>query len=249
MYHGHSYKSYLVVNVELTTVSSPMVKPGPPSDKAQRLSARLDTLLKQRYPIKRTHNHIHTNPHTNPSIRHPHTTATSPELFKLEQLCIARGKACWCLYVDLVVTSDDAGLFDGSLVALFAALRAVRLPHVAYHPEEDVVRCVERAGETAESAGRSLQLTRCVIPVTFGVFGGSVVADPDLAETPLMDTLVTLVLSLPASSSQPMEAEDEVVYHLIHKPGHTPVGLAMMQRLMAMSVTHAQHVKPTLLHE
>lgn len=94
-----------VPNVVLSPLSNPKHRPGPPSDQAQALSARLLQLL----------------------------IATSPNL--ATSLCIERGKCVWTLYIDVQFLNYDGNALESAWLALTAALSRVQLPPIVFNPD------------------------------------------------------------------------------------------------------------------
>ena len=43
-------------------------------------------------------------------------------MLPLDTLCIASGRAAWCLYIDATCLNYDGNAFDAALVAIMAAL-------------------------------------------------------------------------------------------------------------------------------
>ncbi|XP_035790317.1 exosome complex component RRP43-like [Anopheles albimanus] len=98
-------QGYLIPNVEISPVSSPSYRPGPPSEEAQVYSQSLaDVFSKAR-------------------------------CIDLAQLCIEPGKLVWALYCDLVCLDHDGCVFDAAVAALVAALHTVKLPKVLHNSD------------------------------------------------------------------------------------------------------------------
>lgn len=98
---------YLVPNIEISPLSSPKYRPGPPSEEAQVYSCSLaDAIL-------------------------------NSGCVNLKDLCITKEQLVWALYCDLVCLDHDGCIFDASVVALVAALHTLRLPQVKHNPDTD----------------------------------------------------------------------------------------------------------------
>lgn len=95
----------VVPNVSISAGCSSRSRPGPPSDRAQVLAKFLDNVVR------------------------------NSDMFDLSELCISPNKLCWCIWADLVVTSDDGNLEDAALMALVSALVNTRLPTCTINEE------------------------------------------------------------------------------------------------------------------
>ncbi|KAA1477745.1 hypothetical protein DENSPDRAFT_933896 [Dentipellis sp. KUC8613] len=102
---------FLVPNLDLPALCSPRFKPGPPSEEAQVLSARLNDAL------------------------------LASAILPLTTLCIEPGKAAWVLYVDATCINYDGNAFDAALLGMVAALRNTRLPQATYNPDTGRTLC------------------------------------------------------------------------------------------------------------
>ncbi|XP_064482039.1 exosome complex component RRP43-like [Ornithodoros turicata] len=99
-------KGFIVPNVDLFPICSPMFKMGPPSEHAQVLSKMMLDML------------------------------NSSGCIDLERLCIVEGKLSWCLYVDLTCLDYDGNVAEACIMAATAALANLTLPKVATEGEE-----------------------------------------------------------------------------------------------------------------
>jgi len=106
---------FLVPNLDLPAMCSPTFKPGPPTEKAQVLSDRLNQVL------------------------------TTSNILPLSSLCIHRGKSVWVLYVDATCINYDGNAFDATLLAMVAALKNTTLPQATFNLEKNVTICSRRA--------------------------------------------------------------------------------------------------------
>ncbi|XP_052860096.1 exosome complex component RRP43-like [Anopheles cruzii] len=98
---------FLVPNVEISPISSPAYRPGPPCEEAQVYSQSLADAI----------NHS--------------------RCVDLEQLCITPGKLVWVLYCDLVCLDHDGSVFDAAVTATVAALHTVKLPKIIYNSDTE----------------------------------------------------------------------------------------------------------------
>ncbi|KAI0036758.1 ribosomal protein S5 domain 2-type protein [Vararia minispora EC-137] len=110
-------QGFLVPNLDLTAMSSPKFKSGPPSEEAQVLSDRLNDAL------------------------------LAANVVPLESLCIQPGKAVWVLYVDATCINYDGNAFDATLVAMVAALKNTTLPKAIYIEERGRTTCTRKVRE------------------------------------------------------------------------------------------------------
>ncbi|XP_055627513.1 exosome complex component RRP43-like [Toxorhynchites rutilus septentrionalis] len=100
-------KGYLIPNIEISPLSSPKYRPGPPSEEAQVYSCSLaDAIL-------------------------------NSGCVNLNDLCITKEKLVWALYCDLICLDHDGCVFDASVIALVAALHTLKLPKMKHNPDTD----------------------------------------------------------------------------------------------------------------
>jgi len=184
---GASKTGYIVSNVELPPLCSPKFRPGPPSDQSQVLSQFLNDTIK------------------------------NSEMINLESLCIAEGRAVWCLFADVICLNYDGSIQDASLIALLAALHNCRLPKLAWNDEK---------GEVCASDGMSaLTITGNPIASTFAVFQNSqLIADPNDEEEELAASVVTIVTL------------DDGKICSISKPGGLSIDEAILRQCVEMAL-------------
>uniref|UniRef100_A0A182VKR7 alpha-glucosidase n=1 Tax=Anopheles merus TaxID=30066 RepID=A0A182VKR7_ANOME len=101
---GHGF---LVPNVDLSPVSSPSYRPGPPCDEAQVYSQSVADAI------------------------------SNARCIDLQELCISPGKLVWCLYCDLVCLDHDGCVLDAAIIALVAAFHTVNLPTIQYNSDTE----------------------------------------------------------------------------------------------------------------
>lgn len=92
---------FIVPNVDLPPLCSPMFKPGPPGPQAQVLSTMMLDVL------------------------------SNSNCVDLEKLCIEEAKLCWCLQLDLTCLDYDGNLAEACVLAATAALSSLTLPKVS----------------------------------------------------------------------------------------------------------------------
>ncbi|BGP22360.1 exosome complex component RRP43 [Rhodotorula toruloides] len=106
-------EGFIVPNVDLSPLCSPLFRPGPPPDEAQVLSSRLrDALL-------------------------------SSNSLPLSSLVIEPGKAVWVVYIDVVCLNYDGGVLDAAVLAAVGALRSLRFPETTFDIDTSEVICEE----------------------------------------------------------------------------------------------------------
>ncbi|TPX55957.1 hypothetical protein PhCBS80983_g04905 [Powellomyces hirtus] len=112
----------------------------------------------------------------------------SCDLVDPETLCIEPGHAVWVLYVDVICLNHGGNVMDAALIALVAALKHTLLPKATFYESESTVRVTEERTVP-------LMVKQTLIPVTFGVFDGTItLADPTSDEEPHLSTQLTLIL-------------------------------------------------------
>ncbi len=105
-------KGNLMVNAELTPLSSPEFEAGPPSDWAIEIARVVDRALRE------------------------------GEALDLRKLVIEPGEKVWTVIIDIVPVNDGGNLLDAASLAALAALHDARFPHVTdgqvdYHRRTD----------------------------------------------------------------------------------------------------------------
>ena len=90
----------IMINAELTPLSSSEYEPGPPSMKAIELARVTDRGVREAKAID------------------------------MKKLCIEPGEKAWFVIIDLVSINDDGNLFDAAGLAVLAALKSARYPVV-----------------------------------------------------------------------------------------------------------------------
>ncbi|GAA5955148.1 hypothetical protein JCM21900_001625 [Sporobolomyces salmonicolor] len=104
-------QGFIVPNVDLSPLCSPLFRPGPPPDEAQVLSARLrDVLL-------------------------------SSNVVPLSSLIIEPGKAAFVVYLDVVCLNYDGGVLDAAVLACVGALKSLVLPKATYDIDTNATIC------------------------------------------------------------------------------------------------------------
>jgi len=88
----------IMINAELTPMSSPEYERGPPGIKAIELARVIDRGIREAKTID------------------------------LKKLCIEPGEKAWFVIIDLVTINDDGNLFDAAGLAALAALKSARFP-------------------------------------------------------------------------------------------------------------------------
>ncbi|GAA5850955.1 hypothetical protein JCM8547_009141 [Rhodosporidiobolus lusitaniae] len=104
-------EGFIVPNVDLSPLCSPLFRPGPPADGAQVLSARLrDVLL-------------------------------ASNVLPLSSLVIEPGKAVWVVYLDVVCLNYDGGILDAAVLSAVGALKNLTLPTATWDIDANQAVC------------------------------------------------------------------------------------------------------------
>ncbi|GAA5826297.1 hypothetical protein JCM11251_007246 [Rhodosporidiobolus azoricus] len=104
-------EGFIIPNVDLSPLCSPLFRPGPPADEAQVLSSRLrDVLL-------------------------------ASNIIPLSSLVIEPGKAVWVVYLDVVCLNYDGGILDAAVLAAVGALKNLTLPAAIFDVDENRAVC------------------------------------------------------------------------------------------------------------
>lgn len=124
-----------------------------------------------------------------------HSLVTESGMVNLASLGLQDGKLCWVLYVDVVVLNHDGNVFDACLLAVTAALHNTKLPTVVYD-EGDGHAMVDG------SVMVPLALDKRLVSLTFVLFEGNLMADPNAEEEELMSTRIHVVVDVLAGVVQ-----------------------------------------------
>ncbi|BGP53324.1 hypothetical protein JCM8202v2_000883 [Rhodotorula sphaerocarpa] len=154
-------EGFIVPNIDLSALCSPLFRPGPPPDEAQVLSSRLRNIL------------------------------LASNVLPLSQLVIEPGKAAWVVYLDIVCLNYDGGVLDAVVLAAVGALRILRFPEAEYDVDTGRTTC-RRVSEA--HPGTRIPPASEPSAVSFGVYNGTLLPDPDLFESQLCSTEITVVL-------------------------------------------------------
>lgn len=131
-HHDRPHEGFVVPSIDLSPLCSPQYRAGPPGDEAQALAHYLQRFLDESRALPR------------------------------ESLCIEPGVAVWCVYVDLVVVSEDGNVLDAAALAAVAALADARLPRVLRCDDASACVCTRERTE-------KLALTYLPVLATFGL--------------------------------------------------------------------------------
>lgn len=150
-------EGFLIPNIELHPICSPRFRPGPPSDLAQINSKALYDIL------------------------------SDAKCINLTDLCIEPDKLVWCLYADIVCLDHNGCVLDASILALVAALKAVKIPIVKYDATLDHKDILDERVP--------LQLNCTFISTTYAIFEGIILTDPTAEEESLCSGVLTVVVA------------------------------------------------------
>lgn len=87
-------EGFLLINIELPPLCSSQFRPGPPSDKAQVMTAFINNIV------------------------------TRSAVINFKSLCIEPDKLVWTLYCDIVCLNYDGAVMDACFVSLISALQS-----------------------------------------------------------------------------------------------------------------------------
>ncbi|RKP00976.1 hypothetical protein CXG81DRAFT_7039, partial [Caulochytrium protostelioides] len=189
----------VVPNVDFPALCSSQFRPGPPPESTAALSHQLVELLQ------------------------------SGDVVDTQALCIARGKAVWVLYVDIVCLNYAGHALDGAAAALYLALADTTIPPVSYDPFSDEVHLVPPSSASRETSPMRLTLKRPFVASTFAVlFGDTVVAHPNEEEESLAEALCTIVV------------DDAQRLCGTYKRGAVPIPLATLEQMTEAAQTRTK---------
>ncbi|XP_021364061.1 exosome complex component RRP43-like isoform X1 [Mizuhopecten yessoensis] len=165
-------RGFIVPNVQLTPLCSPHFRPGPPSEQAQVMSQFIAEVIKNSGCVD------------------------------CQNLCVVPGKLVWVLHCDLMCLDYDGNVYDTAVLALLAAFRNTRLPHV----EEK-----EEVPEVTMDKTCSLIVSSQPVSSTFSIFDDRILfVDPTVEEEGLATGMVTVVT-----------VGNKLC--MVHKPGGSPL--------------------------
>lgn len=198
------------VHVELTPLSSPDIRPGPPVPQAGILKHKLTTLL----------------------------CSAGLEVVPADQLRIvdagrdaSAGAASvaplyWHLQLDVYCVDDDGCVYDACLLACVSALKHTRLPVLQWDAASG--RFVTVAAQPQQPSGARLTLRNAPYAVSFAVLDKWVVADPCHEEEALASSLLHVVWG------------SDGMLRSIDKPGGAAIEHSHLVRCIALARTRMQ---------
>ncbi|KAI3623104.1 hypothetical protein CBS14141_003887 [Malassezia furfur] len=136
-HHDRPHEGFVVPSIDLSPLCSPQYRAGPPGDEAQALAHYLQRFLDESRALPR------------------------------ESLCIEPGVAVWCVYVDLVVVSEDGNVLDAAALAAVAALADARLPRVLRCDDASACVCTRERTENLELAYLPVLATFGLVDATY----------------------------------------------------------------------------------
>ncbi|GAX85983.1 hypothetical protein CEUSTIGMA_g13399.t1 [Chlamydomonas eustigma] len=190
----------LTINVELAPFSSADWRPGRAPELVSTVSERLHQIL--------------LGSSSREGISDPCSTSGSSGAFSLQQLCIAPGKACWSLLLDVYILNADGSVFDTVLLAAVAAISGTQLPAITTNSEGDVRRQHHKVSKQegnreikdslltatgpdqalVQQPSRPVVLERLPVSLTCGLYCSHVLVDPTSEEEAVSSSSVTVVL-------------------------------------------------------
>ncbi|RPB02238.1 ribosomal protein S5 domain 2-like protein [Choiromyces venosus 120613-1] len=149
-------RGLVVTNLEMGTGCTRDYHPGPPTDFAQAVTARLQRLLLANKLI-------------------------SPQSLRILDPNTEKIKAYWVLYIDVVVISLDGNVLDAAWASILAALRSTKLPQAYWDLDNEGVVCYPEASKYKSLCLKGLAFTASFAVINLGTEkGGKVIlSDPD----------------------------------------------------------------------
>nr|XP_057942953.1 exosome complex component RRP43 [Doryrhamphus excisus] len=188
-------KGFIVPNVDLPPLCSSQFRPGPPGEQAQAASQFMADVIE------------------------------SSEMLQTEDLCVERGKLCWCLYCDMMCLDYDGNVLDACTLALLAALKNTRLPEV-------VINADTCAPEVNLEKRHGLNIVKHPVAASFCVFDDSIViTDPTAEEEQLSTSRLTVV------------TDEEGRLCSMHKPGGTSFSGERLQELINRATARQKEIQ------
>jgi exosome complex component RRP43 len=161
----------------------------------------------------------------------------------LSDLCIVTGASSWVIYADLMCLNFDGNLADCALLALMQALRRLRLPDTEVVEDAGPSGGGRGAGKggvahsevcISSTSSRPLPPKRTLLPTSFGVMEGQVLADCTGAEEELLSATLTVVVDQSGALVQ------------LHKPGGVPLDDAQLNACIAVAQARVPVLLPLL---
>jgi len=104
-----------------------------------------------------------------------------------KKLCIKKGEAVWCIFIDIYPINHDGNLIDAAALAAVAALKSAVFPE--YNKEENKVLY-------GELTNKKLPLSESMpLTMTFHKIGSNLVLDPVLEEEEAADARLSIAFS------------------------------------------------------
>jgi exosome complex RNA-binding protein Rrp42 (RNase PH superfamily) len=101
-------------------------------------------------------------------------------------LGVVSGRVAWAVRCELVLVSDDGGLFDCFFQAAYLALKDFRRP---------CTTVVQGQVQILAGQSRPLSLTQVLVPFSWGLLPGVIVRDPCLPETRVLESTLRIVMN------------------------------------------------------
>ncbi|KAL1496529.1 hypothetical protein AB1Y20_016482 [Prymnesium parvum] len=178
-------------------------------------------------------------------------------LVELDRLCAVKGSAVWTLYCDVYVLEHDGNITDAAMLAMCAALGDVQLPLVEYDEKLESFVTLGPACRLTESESTSptpgtlkrkrkaepsevirshadnlmrVKLDDLLLPFSFGVLSGHLLADPCRDEESLLSCNFTVLVH---SDGQ---------FASLHKPGGAPLSEHIMETAINASRNYSNGI-------
>ncbi len=185
----------ITVNAELTPMSSSEYESGPPGIKAIELARVTDRGIREAKAID------------------------------LKKLCIKPGEKAWFVIVDIITINDDGNLFDAAGLAVLAALKSTRFPHV--DPETGAI-------DYKKKTDKALPLVKEALPVTIYKVNGQLLVDPTVEEEEAYDARLTIASDAHGTISA------------LQKGGEWPLTTEEISSMIDLALDKAQFLRDVL---
>lgn len=120
----------------------------------------------------------------------PHCTSVLERLYSsvidTDALSLNKGKMVWLVSIQLMCHKYDGGFWDSAVLAIYLALKTVKIPVMEYDEES---KKFYMKGDLSIP----MPLNYCPVSTTFGLFEGKLFTDLTLEEEVVVDTCITVI--------------------------------------------------------
>ncbi|XP_072941804.1 exosome complex component RRP43-like [Epargyreus clarus] len=124
---------FMIVNVEMPSMSSNKIRPGPPSDHAQVINNVVSDII------------------------------LNSKCVDLKDLCIVHDKLAWVLHCDAICMDNDGSLVDACVIGLMTCLKTLSLPTVKFDPETEEIKVDEVERIPLKISGLPVATSFCLL--------------------------------------------------------------------------------------